>query len=73
MSDADFTARKGYGIRCSHCDRSLVVEMLIPSEVWEQIAGNDYALCPLCIDARLVAKGLKCEGTAYFRGQALTL
>lgn len=59
-------------IRCSACDGRLGVEMLIPSEVWEQIADGDYALCALCMDERMVEKGVACEGMPFFRGQALT-
>ena len=60
------------GITCGGCNARLVVEMLLPNEVWEQIAEGDYALCPVCMDERMAAKGLRCEGVAFFRGQALT-
>jgi hypothetical protein len=46
--------------------------MLLPSEIWEQIAEGDYALCPICMDERMASKGLRCEGVAFFRGKALT-
>ena len=61
-----------YGITCDGCNARLVVEMLVPSEVWEQIAEGDYALCPICMDERIASKGLRCEGVAFFRGKALT-
>jgi hypothetical protein len=60
------------GITCDGCGARLVVEMLLPSEVWEQIADGDYALCPICMDERMALKGLRCEGVPFFRGKALT-
>lgn len=72
MNAADLEPRPEYVYRCSACSRSLIVELLIPSEAWEQIADGAYALCPLCMDARLAAKGLRVEGQAFFRGRALS-
>lgn len=38
-------------IVCDGCGESLRCEVLIPSEIWEQIANGRYALCPGCVDA----------------------
>jgi hypothetical protein len=59
-------------ICCCACGTRLVVELLLPSEVWERIAAGAYALCPECIDARMAAAGIVCEAVAFFGGAAVT-
>ena len=58
-------------IKCDQCQQRIGVEMLIPSPVWEQIARGDYALCPVCMDVRLVEQGLSVEGVAFFPGRGV--
>lgn len=58
-------------VRCDQCGQRIGAEAIIPSEAWERIARGAYALCPPCIDARLVEVGIECRGLLFFRGKAL--
>jgi hypothetical protein len=58
-------------IKCNGCGGELVFELLVPSEVWEQICNDDYALCPLCIDDRCAALNIRCEVIPIFNGKAV--
>lgn len=59
-------------IECGRCGEISKHEVIIPSEVWEQIAEDHYALCPYCIDALCLARGISgVPCVSYFEGAAL--
>lgn len=58
--------------RCADCGGPHVVDTSLTPETWKQIAEPYESLCTLCIDKRLVAKGLKAEAKFYYAGEALT-
>lgn len=63
--------RPEYDLRCEDCGRAHILDTSIPSEIWNQIAGDASILCTTCIDDRLVKHGLACEAKFYFVGKAL--
>lgn len=54
------------------CGTRIGADPVLPSEVWEQIARGDYALCWDCIDERCAQLGIKCEVDAFYAGRAIT-
>ncbi len=67
----DQQCRPGYQVWCTCCGRAEVVTTILPDEIWNAIKGEDYALCPVCIDLRMIEKGLTCEPEFRFMGRAL--
>jgi hypothetical protein len=63
--------RPGYELRCSACGAPHWIDTSIPSDVWNRIAEPHDILCMLCIDNRLVAKGLTTPAEFYFSGEGL--
>jgi hypothetical protein len=58
-------------ILCEQCGGPHYIDTSLPSEIWNQIKGDDSVLCPSCIDKRLVAAGLNASAEFYFAGIAL--
>ncbi len=65
------STRPEYDLRCEECGRAHILDTVLPSEIWNQIAEPGNLLCMICIDRRLAAKGLKAEAEFYFVGKAL--
>lgn len=63
--------RPEYNLRCEDCGRAHILDTSIPSEIWNQIAGDASILCTTCIDDRMVKHGLEGEAKFYFVGKAL--
>lgn len=57
-------------IRCS-CGNRIGADPVLPSEVWERIARDDYALCWDCVDDRCAALGIRCDVDAFYSGAAV--
>ncbi|MER8967688.1 hypothetical protein NKI25_18535 [Mesorhizobium sp. M0808] len=65
------STRPDYDLRCEECGRAHILDTVIPSGIWNQIAEPHNVLCTVCIDKRLQAKGLTAEAEFYFVGDAL--
>ncbi|RWN55876.1 MAG: hypothetical protein EOR99_35075 [Mesorhizobium sp.] len=65
------STRPDYNLTCEECGRAHILDTVIPSEIWNQIAEPHSLLCTLCIDRRMLAKGLKAECEFYFAGGAM--
>ena len=63
--------RDDYPVFCSDCGRAHVLDTVLPSEIWNQIASPNDLLCVVCIDARLKASGLTAEAQLFYSGDAL--
>ncbi len=63
--------RADYPLRCQDCGGSHFLDTVIPSEIWNAIAGDVGVLCTLCIDKRLKAHGLTAMARFYYAGDAL--
>jgi len=56
---------------CADCGHSSIVDMLVPNPVWQAISRGAYCLCPNCMNERMAALGIRCEGIAHCHGVAL--
>jgi len=64
--------REDYDLHCTQCGKAHILDTVLPSEIWNQIAAPEDLLCTLCIDDRLAAKGLTfSEAEFYYGGPAL--
>jgi len=61
-----------YDLHCEECGRAHILDTVIPSEIWNQIADPANVLCTICIDRRLTAKGLTAEAEFYFTCEGLS-
>lgn len=57
--------------RCDECGREIILDCVVPNEVWHQIATREETLCPVCIDRRLTTKGLNVEARFSYHGTSL--
>jgi hypothetical protein len=63
--------RPDYDLRCQDCERDHILDTVIPSAIWNQIADPSDLLCVTCISDRLAAKGLTAEAEFYYTSEAL--
>jgi len=67
------STRPDYDIYCDECGRAHILDCVLPSEIWNQIARGEEVLCPICIDKRMVDTKLKCDDARfYFAGTNLS-
>jgi hypothetical protein len=71
LKDRIAERERDYDFRCDECGAPHIIDVSIPSEIWNQIAPDGGALCPLCIDDRLVKAGLTAKAEFYYDGKAL--
>jgi hypothetical protein len=58
-------------LKCTDCGGPHQFDCVIPSEVWNKVAGDADLLCFACIDKRVKAAGLFCECEFYVVGEAV--
>jgi hypothetical protein len=63
--------RPNYDFVCDTCKSPIVVDAILTDEQWALIAEGDYCLCPVCIDERFAAKGMKVEAKFHYMGKGL--
>lgn len=60
------------GLTCQECEAPHMLDCVIPSEIWNQIADPSDMLCVRCIDKRVAAAGFKdVEARFYFLGSGI--
>lgn len=64
--------RHDYDIYCSACGKAHILDTVIPSEIWNQIAEPNELLCTLCIDERLQDAEFIAEAQFFYAGHGLT-
>ncbi|MCW5695759.1 MAG: DUF551 domain-containing protein [Bauldia sp.] len=62
--------RPEYDLVCDQCGKAHILDTVLPSHIWNQIAQPHELLCTLCIDERLQKAGLRCEAAEFYYGGA---
>ena len=69
----EWLVKMGGSNPCQRCGGPCFFEVVLPDDVWNQIAnpdGNGY-FCLLCMDEMCYDKGIETEGQFYWSGRAI--
>lgn len=65
------SVRPDYPLYCGDCGRAHILDTVLPSDIWNQIADPADILCTTCIDRRLGENGLTETAQFFYVGAAL--
>lgn len=58
--------RPDYDVFCADCGKGHIIDTVLPSPVWNQIAEPHELLCTLCIEDRLASAAIPCDVAEFY-------